>query len=199
MWWYVYPREITAAVFIFLAVMPDMPKQWWFRLPIVAALAVSTGKMAFHTALQFHAFDKTTEDFRQISESIPKAPKLLYLVFHHSGSTKRTTPYIHLPAWIQAEKGGWLSFHFISWNASPIRYRENDPNVPPSTPDRWEWTPQRFRLKRHGAWFDEFLVRHYRSPDHLFRSDPTIERVDNVGTWWLYRRKPDADPLQDGT
>ena len=69
------------------------------------------------------------------------SPKLMYLVFDHSGSTRSTTPFIHLPAWIQAEKGGWLSWHFVSWDLHPIRYRENDAHVPPPRPERWEWIP----------------------------------------------------------
>ncbi len=187
-WWYVYPREITTAVFVGLAAVPDMPRQWWYRLPLVAALGLVPARMAFHVAVQFHEFDRTTEDFRRIVTRIPWAPKLSYLVFHHGGSSKQTTPYIHLPAWVQAEKGGWLGFHFIGWSASPIRYRHDTAVVPPPTPDRWEWTPERFRVKEHGRWFDTFLVRHYRSPDYLFRQDPSIELVVNEGSWWLYRR-----------
>ncbi len=196
LWWYVYPREITTAVFIGLAVMPDLPKQWWLKLPAVAAIAFVTGEMGFFIARQWHAFDATTRDFVAVKEHIVRAPKLMYLVFDHTGSSKRNTPYIHLPAWVQAEKGGWLSFHFIGWNHSPIRYRLNDPNVPPPTSDRWEWSPQRFRVEKHGTWFDEFLVRHRRSPAYLFRSDPSVQLVANEGTWWLYRRDTKVPPAR---
>ena len=91
----------------------------------------------------------------------------MYLVFDHSGTQKQITPFIHLPAWVQVEKGGWLSFHFVAWNASPVRYRDGSPEVPPSRPTRWEWTPEKFDMKRDGPWFDTFLVRHQQNPDHL--------------------------------
>lgn len=188
-WWYVYPREITPAVFVALAVVPDLPKQGWYRLPAVAAFVLLTGQMGFHVAKQWYAFEKVTADFRAIAPEVPAAPRLMYLVFDHGGSTKRATPFIHLPAWIQAEKGGWLSFHFASWGASPIRYREGADNPPP-TPDRWEWTPHRFRAEKHGHWFDTFLIRHRRNPDYLFRADPAVKQVAHQGTWYLYRREP---------
>lgn len=187
-WWYVYPREITSALFIVLAAVPDLPKQWAFRAPAVAAMIWATGQIGFFIAEQYYAFDSATADFRAIQRHVTKAPKLMYLVFEHRGSTRKNTPFIHLPAWIQAERGGWLSFHFIGWQHSPIRYRENDPNVPPPVPDRWEWTPWKFRVQQHGAFFDEFLVRSGRDPSHLFRRDSTIQLVQREGDWWLYRR-----------
>ena len=107
-------------------------------------------------------------------------------------STRTTTPFIHLPAYVQAERGGWLSFHFAVWGASPVQYRSPDEPgavVPPPVMTRWEWKPQVFDLKKQGAFFDWFLVRQGRSSDYIFSADPTIERVDHQGSWWLYRRR----------
>ena len=39
------------------------------------------------------------------------------------GSGAINTPFIHLPAYVQAERGGWLSFQFATWGASPVVYR----------------------------------------------------------------------------
>jgi hypothetical protein len=188
-WWFVYPREIVAAAFIAVGIFPDMPKQWWLKLPLVAAMAFAIGPLAFYIAGQWHDFDAATADFRAIESEVPKAPKLMYLVFDHSGSTRTTTPFIHLPAWIQANKGGWLSWHFVSWDLHPIRYRDHDPNVPPPRPTRWEWTPELFDLKRDGPWFDTFLVRSRTPPAYLFAADPSIVLTEHQGTWWLYRKK----------
>jgi hypothetical protein len=188
-WWFVYPREITSAVFIALAAMPDLPRQWWLRLPMLAVFAVLGGKAAFLTATHWDEFDQSDGDFRAIITKIPRAPKLMYLVFDHSGSPRRVTPYIHMPAWVQAQKGGWLSFHFAGWgDYNPIRYRPLGPDVPPPTPERWEWTPERFDLKTNGAFFDTFLIRSARPPDYLFSSDTSIQEVAHNGRWWLYRR-----------
>jgi hypothetical protein len=189
LWWFVYPREITTAAYIGLAAMPDMPKNWWLRLPLLAVLAWTSARMAFITATHWHGFEASNADFAAIMRQIPDAPKLMYLVFDHSGSSRRVTPYIHMPAWVQAEKGGWLSFHFIGWDTHPMRYRLGSPQVPPATPDRWEWTPERFDLQTNGAFFDTFLVRSPSATDNLFTADPTIRRIGHEGRWWLYRRE----------
>ncbi len=196
-WWYVYPREITACAFILLGVLPDMPRQWPYRLAFVLGLGLFVGRFGLFVAEQFHAFDRSTQDFQRVVQHVPRAPRLLYLVFDHSGSSKRNTPYIHLPAWVQAEKGGWLSFHMVGFNHSPIRYRKDtDPArydgrgvIPPAVPDRWEWTPQRFRLQTHGAFFDWFLVRQRQDPSRLFAADRSIHLVDHEGSWWLFQRE----------
>jgi hypothetical protein len=188
-WWFVYPREIVTAAFIAVGVFPDMPRQWWLKLPLVAALAFAVGPLAYYVAGEWRDFDDATADFRAVEPEVPMAPKLMYLVFDHAGSTRTTTPFIHLPAWIQAKKGGWLSWHFVSWDLHPIRYRDHDPNVPPPRPTRWEWTPELFDVKRDGSWFDTFLVRNRSSPDHLFTADPSIHLTSHHGTWWLYRRQ----------
>lgn len=188
LWWYVYPREITPALYVLFAVVPDMPRSGWFRLALTAALAWFAGPIGYHVAVQYHDFEKNTADFQRIVQKIPKAPRLLYLVFNHDGSTRAVTPFIHLPAWVQAEKGGALSFHFIGWNHNPVAYREKSPHVPPPVPEHWEWQPSWFDVRRHGAWFDWFLVRRYANPSGSFAADPSISLVEQQGTWWLYRR-----------
>jgi hypothetical protein len=189
-WWYVYPREITSALFIALAAVPDMPRVWWLKLPLVAVLGVFVGRVGYFAAAESWEFDKATRDFRTVAAQVAPAPKLLYLVFDHSGSTRRVTPFIHLPAWVQAVKGGALSFQFVGWDQSPIRYRKDAPeHVPPPVPDRWEWTPERYRHAQHGEWFNEFLIRSRRDPAYVFNGDPSIQLVAHDGSWWLYRRR----------
>ena len=115
----------------------------------------------------------------------------MYLVFDHGGSNRASTPFLHLPAYIQAERGGFLGFNFAWWDAAPMMFRKpEDPEavLPPRTPVRWEWTPSLFRVRQHGAFFDWFLVRAARSPDAIFGEDAEIRPVDHVGMWWLYRR-----------
>jgi len=193
LWWYVYPREATAAVFLLLGAFPDLPRSILLRAPLASALASAGLGVSAVVTKNYAVFGKATDDFAAITQQIPRAPRLLYLVFDHGGSTRTTTPFIHLPAYVQAEKGGWLSFHFATWGTLPIQYRPRDQPgavVPPSVPLRWEWTPQAFNVAQRGAFFDWFLVRRGASPDAIFQADPSIERVDHVGTWWLYRRRP---------
>lgn len=200
-WWYVYPREATAAVFVAIGVLPDLPRSPILKTLCAVALAVPGLAMSAVVVRAYRAFDGSTADFHAITRALPQAPRLLYLVFDHGGSTRTTTPFIHLPAWVQAERGGWLSFHFAVWNATPVAYRARDEAgavVPPAVPLRWEWTPQVFDARRNGAFFDWFLVRQRNAPDRLFAADPTIKRVDHVGTWWLYHREG-VTPPGDGS
>jgi hypothetical protein len=188
-WWYVYPREAVSVAYMGLACAPSLPTSPWIRAAMVLVVAVFVGRIGFFAATQTHEFTLANEDFLAIKREAKMAPRLMYLVFDHGGSTRNVTPFIHLPAWIQAEKGGALSFHFVGLaHGWPIRYRSETPEVPPPFPERWEWTPQRYVHAIHGAWFDEFLIRTRRNPSYLFRSDPTVTQVAQHGTWWLFRR-----------
>lgn len=191
-WWYIYPREAVAAAFLALSLTPDLPRTRLLRAPLLVALALGPLLLAQSIGASYKAFDKATADFQAVLPKIPNAPKLMYLVFDHSGSTKKNTPFIHLPAYVQAEKGGWLSFHFAGFGASPIRYRPKDEPgavVPPPFPTRWEWTPHVFRVKEHGPFYDWFLIRSRTAPDAFLNADPSIVPVFHQGTFWLYRRK----------
>jgi hypothetical protein len=191
-WWYVFPREITAAIFFVPALLPDLPKKTWAELGFVVWTAVCVAPLAEHVADAHGEFGTTTTHFRAIVQELPRAPKLLYLVYDHEGSRAQSSPYVHLPAYAQAERGGWLSYHVAQFEFSPLRYRDEsdaEAEVPPKTPVRWEWSPQLFQLDEHGAFFDWFLVRRVSSPDGLFASDPSIGRVAHFENWWLYHRR----------
>ena len=54
----------------------------------------------------------------------------MYLVFDHGGSNRASTPFLHLPAYIQAERGGFLGFNFAWWDAAPMMFRKpEDPEA----------------------------------------------------------------------
>ena len=189
-WWYVYPREITAACLCSLALVPRLPRNPWLAAPAVAALLYGIVMPMRFISARYAQFDRVTADFQKIIELIPRAPKLGYIVWDHSGFDSVAKPFLHLPAWVQAEKGGWLSFHFATWNANPLRYRTTEPkDVAPDTPTRFEWNPQWFDLLTRGKYFNWFLVRASFSPDAQFAVDPSLHRVDHQGTWWLYKRE----------
>ncbi len=198
---FVYPREITAAAFLVPALLPNLPRKTWAHLGFVVWTGIAVAPLGELVAGAHREFSTSTVHFREIVGELPRAPKLLYLVYDHDGSRAKHSPYVHLPAYVQAERGGWLSFHFAQFGESPFRYRdESDPNaeVPPKTPLRWEWSPQQFQLDQHGEFFDWFLVRRVGSPDSLFVSDPSIQRVAHFENWWLYHRRgggvgPDAE------
>lgn len=192
-WWYVYPRELPAGLFILLGVLPDLPKRPALRLGAVLSIGLVSGRMALFVAERWHAFARQTADFREIASNLPPAPKLAYLVIDHGlpgkAGEKRHSPMVHLPAWIQAEKGGWLSFHFAGWRIFPVWYRSGVPEAPPPVPRDWEWNPSWFRVNEQGRFFDWFLVRLQDDPAPIFAPDPGIQLVERRGSWWLYRRR----------
>lgn len=188
-WWYIYPREVVSALFIVVGVTADLPRALILRLPLLFALIYGAVAQSSLVAESYAAFDAASQDFRRIVSRIPASPRLGYLVFDREDPRFVSHPFIHMPAWVQAERGGWLSFHFASWNAWPIRYREQSPSVPPPTPLRFEWTPERFDLRSRGEFFDWFLVRRPGAPDPRFRELPNLRLVDHVGTYWLYHRE----------
>lgn len=193
LWWYVYPREVTSAAFIAIALLPGLPRSPVARAPLVTALVVASLGYGRFVSEKYAEFDEQTADFREITEDLPRGPRLLYLVYDHGVSTRTVTPFVHLPAWVQAEHGGFLSFNFAGFGATPMVFRSpGEPGavVPPKVPLRWEWNAYPFHVLQHGAFFDWFLVRAATAPDAYFAADPEIERIDQVGKWWLYRRVP---------
>src|SRR5262249_6810903 len=140
-WWYVYPREATAAAFLAIALVPDLPRAARWRVPLALVAAAAPLPLARVVTDNYRAFDASTSDFAEITQMLPRAPKLLYLVFDHSGSTRTVSPFTHLPAWVQAERGGWLSFHMSAYGTSPFSYRPRKGRVdviPPPVPPGWE-------------------------------------------------------------
>ena len=189
-WWYVYPRELLAVALLVTALIPDLPRLMPGRAALLALIALVAVKMTTLVAREYGVFAAQAEDFRAISQQLPQSPRLAYLIFDHSGTDFFGSPFMHLPAWIQAEKGGWLSFHFVSWNQGPLRYRVGSPDVPPPTPPRFEFTPERFDVATRGKFFDWFLVRSLTDPSAHLAADPQIHRVAQIGRWWLYQRQP---------
>jgi hypothetical protein len=192
LWWYIYPRELSAALLVALALLPDLPRVDALRLIAAWLMVLALAPLGSLVIDHHRRFDVATRDFDGVAAHVPAAPKLLYLVFDHDGAGVTKTPFLHLPAYIQAERGGWLSFHFAMWEWSPVVYRSRDEAgavVPPPVPLRWEWTPERFSVRRHGSFFEWFLVRRRTAPSELFVADPEIGLVAHRGSWWLYRRR----------
>jgi hypothetical protein len=191
-WWYVYPREATAVCFLGLGLLPNLPRGRALRAGLVAATAAASLPMVVVVADNYAAWDPATRDFDAITHDLPQAPKLLYLIFDHTGSTRTVSPFTHLPAYVQAERGGTLSYHMSIYGASPLYYRPREGResiVPPPTPPRWEATPEAFDVATRGRFFDWFLVRRVERPDEIFEADPAIVLERNAGDWWLYRRR----------
>ena len=193
-WWYVFPREVLPAVLFLLAATPGLPRLVGIRMPLVAAVCVAAALHGGFITDQFQRFERLTTDFRHALSQTPARPRLMYLVFDHGDFPKRTSPFVHLPGWVQAEKGGSLSHHLVNLNLYPVAYRggphRRGLRTPPDLGEKWAWRPQDFRVEKHGAWFDTFLVRNRRvDPSVLFDRDPNVQLMGRFGTWYLYRRQ----------
>ncbi len=192
-WWMVYPREITSAGYIALALMPALPS----ALPrarmiggaLLAVVSAVVLRQASLTATEFSEFDRETQDFQRIMSSIPEAPKLLYLIADDRSARRVSKPYPQFAAWVQAEKGGWLHYHTVLTRLYPIRYRDHSSSVPPNPPPGAEWNVRWFDVRKHGPFFDHFLVRRKNDPAKMFAADPRVHRVAHEGAWWLYERR----------
>ncbi|MGH7437588.1 MAG: hypothetical protein ACRENE_18070, partial [Polyangiaceae bacterium] len=190
-WSLVYPREITVAALCALAALPGLPRSPWLRAPALCALLVAVMAPTRLVTEKHAAFDRWTRGFDDLVAEMPLAPKLGYLLLDRTGPEGDTLPLLHFPAWVQAERGGWLSYHFASNEAAPIRFRRTPPmDVPPATPEGFEWHPEMFDLSTRGKYFDWILVRAPSSPAARLAEDPSLELVDRRGWWWLYHRAP---------
>jgi hypothetical protein len=190
-WSYVFPREATAAALAALALLPALPKNPWVRAPALTALLVAASlPMQFVTG-RYAAFERRTAAFQHVVAQLPRAPKLGYIVIDPTDPDAIFRPLVHLPAWVQAERGGWLSFHFATWDHMPIAFR-TDPaaDLAPATPRDFEWHPAMFDVATRGKYFDWLLVHAAESPDALVAVDPALRRVRSEGSWWLYHREP---------
>lgn len=192
-WWFIYPREAVAAAFLALALLPDLPRFVVWRATVVAASCVAAVPLTTLVTRSYASFDAETRGFAGLVAQLPQAPRLLYLVFDHSGTNRSISPFTHLPAWVQAERGGWISHHFETWGATPVRYRPrlgNEDVIPPPTPPTWEGRPDLFSMDTHGRFFDWFLVRSESNREWIFGADVyDVELVARADRWWLYRRR----------
>jgi hypothetical protein len=189
-WSWVYPRELTAAVLCALAALPGLPVSVGARAPAVAALLISALLPSHLVSKEYAAFETLTDDFQPVLAALPRAPKLGYIILDRKDGDGFRSPLLHFPAWIQAELGGWLSFHFAVWKATPFQFRTTQPfDVAPSTPDGFERRPSQFDISTRGKYFDWILIRAHESPAQRVAVDPALHLVVQSGTWWLYHRE----------
>ncbi len=184
-WFYVFPREATATVVVLCGASPDLPRVPWLRVPLFAAMCLGALLVSHEARLHYAEYAEESEQFYALTRPIPRGAKLFYHIADHTGTNRTTSPFSHMAAYVQAEKGGWLSWSFAVWNHAPVMYRKADePGVVPLPPYP-RWDPQREK-----PFYDWILVRDSISPDRHFTHDPNIRLVDHRGKWWLFHRVP---------
>ena len=131
-----------------------------FARSAVLALAVAISAASFHfTGKAFAAFEREevgVSDFEHALGLIPKAKRVVGLIFDRGSQSVAFSPFIHYVGYYQARKGGAVMFTFADFPESPFRFRED--NRPPRVPPRWEWLPERVH-PRDLDFYDYALVR----------------------------------------
>jgi len=147
---------LLAAIWLVVA----LPRFVTAKVPwLVLAAALSAA--SFHFAgSAFAAFERDEVDvggFEGALRSIPRAERVVGLIFDRGSRHVAFSPFIHYVAYYQARKGGAVMFTFADFPQSPFRFREDD--RPPRVPPRWEWMPERVRPRTDLGFYDYALVR----------------------------------------
>jgi hypothetical protein len=184
-WFYVFPREATATVLILCAACPDLPRASWLRASLVGVLSLAGIAVTHQVSAHYADLAEDSEDLYAITRHIGPAPRLFYAIVDHTPTSRAVSPFSHLAAYVQAEKGGWLSWSFAVWGHSPVTYRGADDPSAVLLPPPPVWDP-----KYDKPFYDWILFRQETSPDGHFVRDRAIKRIAHVGKWWLYHRVP---------
>lgn len=168
--------------------MPSKPLYWVQETTHWAAIALLLGSSVGVTSIARTAFDGFAQEldgFDEILEELPEGQRVATLVFDRGSRHIGFSPFLHIGAYAQAERGGVAFFSFNDFPQSPVRFNED--NRPPRVAPRWEWKPERVRPDRDLSWFDYLLVR--GGPAEL-RDAQDFELVSTHRRFRLFRRTP---------
>lgn len=136
----------------------------------------------------FKGFTKETAGLDDILDAIPKGQKVATLVFDRGSRYVAFSPFLHVGAYYQAERGGVSYFSFNDFPQSPVRFLPDD--RPPKAKPRWEWRPEAVKPDDELVWFDYLIVR--GGPTNLRASRHFSEQL-NVGRFRLFKNTRHSD------
>ena len=163
----------------------------WRRLPWRPALLVVPATLLNLYACQVHVdhaqrFDEEAGDVRALLDQAEDGKRIHGLIYERGSRVVNHAPYLHFAQYYVLDHGGVATFSFVDFPQSPIRY---DPDAgPPRLPNRFEWTPEKFRWDRHGRYYDYFLLRGRARRAPFKHFEDKVELVETQGRWTLYRR-----------
>lgn len=161
-----------------------------------APLAVSLAALATLIGTSLLPFAREASDFRAVLEASAPEVKTLGLIEQRWANWREPpSPWRHAPAWLLAERGGYVSNLVFAAPASgnagvivPVRTRADAPAQPASPPTgRAYW----FSWEQHAPGWDQFLIRDRdpeRRHDYFAGHASQVELVIQQGRWRLYRR-----------
>jgi hypothetical protein len=137
-------------------------------------------------------FDREARDFDEVIAQLPDAPRVYFLNWDPSGRVTRTNAYLHFHAYIQARRGGLISFSFpgLFW-VMPMRQRE-DAGIP-TLSEGAEWSPRSFDYDAIGDFYDYVLVREReKRPGVASLAKFPYDLIYSNPPWELYRHPADS-------
>jgi len=186
-----FRHALLAVAFMpLLAQAPVGPGARRIAPAVLAGLTALT--FAIHWSHLFR-FDREARSFDDVIARLPDAPKVYYLDWDRSGRVTETYAYHHFHAYIQARRGGVISFSFpeMFWNI-PVRLREAA--GVPSPAEESEWINRLFDYDEIGDFYDYVLVRkraRQRGVESLAKFP--YERIYSNPPWELYRHLAGED------
>jgi hypothetical protein len=151
----------------------------------LCAIAVVLSCASFHyVGKAFAAFDREeVGDFDRALATIPRAQRVVGLIFDRSSRHVAFSPFIHYVAYYQARKGGAVMFSFADFPQSPFAFRQD--NRPPRVPPRWEWLPEHVRPGPALEFYDYALVR--GGPGAIARRNSGFTAVFRGERWSVWK------------
>jgi len=149
------------------------------------ALLVVVWLMAL--AVRHQAVDVDARQFDGLLTKMEPNKRVLSLSFLRENERVIGAPFLHFPAWYQAEKGGVLGFSFAVFFPEIVRYR---PGHAPRMTMHLEWEPQLFQWARDGD-YDYFVVHAATDLGRVLfaRANAPVTLELQAGRWWLYRKR----------
>ncbi|MFI5000309.1 MAG: hypothetical protein ACHQK9_10570 [Reyranellales bacterium] len=155
----------------------------WIWLPVV-----SWAFLAVHVERLF-AFAKESAGFDEVLAVTEPGQRAFALIFDAtSAAAGHDNPYLHLPLWYEAEKGGFVDFNFAVFPQEVVRYRPNRVPAAFKGPP-WAWRPGRHfdRKWLEDASYRYFFVRNTAPlPPAFFPADCQPKLLKSAGSWSVF-------------
>lgn len=156
----------------------------WASAAFITVVASAAVGQAVVARAAFAGYDDEISGLDAVLEEIPLGKRVVTLVFDRGSRHIGYSPFLHVGAYYQAERGGVSFFSFNDFPQSPVRFL--DANRPPKVEPRWEWKPEKVRPDRDLTWFDYLIVR--GGPATLKGADG-FAQLSSHGRFRLYQRK----------
>jgi hypothetical protein len=189
-----FPRFAPLAVAMMLPLIPAGLKRFQGELrgllPLPAVLfGVLYGRQL---VTHYRLFAEETEDFVAVLDRAQPGHRALGLVFDRQSRVMRIESiFLGLPSYYAADHpapGSMVPLWYCGMRHIPCRHTPAFPQLPDPGP----WEPTHLQPERAVPFFDYFFVRSPPPGDLFGRHQGSMELLVHRGSWWLWRRRPDA-------